>query len=102
MGQTFVKNVTNAYTGGVAWALTEKWAVSALAQYDYSIRDFLKQEFVVSRDFHDFQIEIIWEHDYSRDENRFLVGFVPKFLGRGGLKKSHLFRIEGLDPLYGP
>ncbi len=102
VGQTFVKNVTNAYTGGVAWALTEKWSVSALAQYDYSTRDFLKQEFVVSRDFHDFQIEVVWEHDYSRDENRVLVGFVPKFLGRGGLKKSHLFRIEGLDPLIGP
>lgn len=102
VGQTYVKNVTNAFTGGISWAMTPKWSVSVLAQYDYSIRDFLKQEFVVSRDFHDFQVEVLWERDYSRDEDRFILGVVPKFLGKAGARRSHLYRIEGVAPLLGP
>jgi hypothetical protein len=47
---------------------------------------------VVSRDFHDFAIEAVFEREFTRDENRFLIALVPKFLGTSGLRRSHLYR----------
>lgn len=92
VGQAKVKGVTDAFTLGMTWALTPKWSVSVLAQYDFKIHDYLTQELVVARDFHDFSIEVVYERDFTRDEHRFLVAAVPKFLGKAGLRRSHLYR----------
>ncbi|MBI3856640.1 MAG: hypothetical protein HY293_13215, partial [Planctomycetes bacterium] len=92
VGQTRVKGVTDAFSLGMTWALTPKWSVSVSGQYDFRAGEYLKQELVVSRDFHDFAVEVVFEREFTRDENRFLVAFVPKFLGKAGLRRSHLFR----------
>jgi hypothetical protein len=90
--QIRVKGVTDAVTLGTTWALTPKWSVSVSGQYDFRTGEYLRQELVVSRDFHDFAIEGVFERDFTRDENRFLVALVPKFLGTSGLHRSHLYR----------
>lgn len=92
VGQERVKGVTDAFTLGVTWALTPKWTVSVFGQYDFRGRDYLKQDLVVARDFHDFSVEGVFERDFTRSDTRFLVAFVPKFLGKAGLSRSHLFR----------
>ncbi len=92
LGQTKAKGVTDAFSLGMTWALTPKWSVSVQGQYDFRIHEYLAQELVVARDFHDFSIEVVFERDFTRDENRFLVAAVPKFLGKAGLRRSHLYR----------
>lgn len=92
VGQTKAKGVTDAFTLGLTWALTPKWSVSVLGQYDFRSHGYLTQELVVARDFHDFSIEVVFERDFTRDEHRFLVAAVPKFLGKSGLHRSHLYR----------
>ena len=94
VSQTRVKGVTDAFTVGFTWALTPKWSVSVFGQYDFDGGHYLRQELVVSRDFHDFAIEAVYEREFTRDEDRFLVAFVPKFLGKTGLRRSHLYRPE--------
>jgi hypothetical protein len=60
-------------------------------QYDFKTREYLRQELVVSRDFHDFAVEAVFEREFTRDESRFSIGFVPKFLGSAGARHSHLY-----------
>ena len=91
-GQIRVKGVTDAFTLGMTWALTPKWSVSVSGQYDFRTGQYLREEMVVARDFHDFAVEVVWERDFTRDENRFLVALVPKFLGASGQHRSHLYR----------
>jgi lipopolysaccharide assembly outer membrane protein LptD (OstA) len=91
--QMRVKGITDAFTLGTTWALTPKWSVSVSGQYDFKTGEYLRQELVVSRDFHDFAVEAVFEREFTRDENRFLVALVPKFLGSAGLRRSHLFRL---------
>jgi hypothetical protein len=81
--QTFVRGVTDAYGLTAAWQLTEKWAVSGTAQYDFRTDEYLSQGLVVSRDYHDFLLQAVVERDFGRDERRFYVTVVPKFLGSG-------------------
>jgi len=92
LGQTKEKGVTDAFSLGMTWAMTPKWSVSVQGQYDFRSHEYLSQELVVARDFHDFSIEVVFERDFTRDENRFLVAAVPKFLGKSGLRRSHLYR----------
>jgi lipopolysaccharide assembly outer membrane protein LptD (OstA) len=92
MAQTMEKGVTNAITLGMTWAVTPKWSVSILGQYDFKAGEYLRQELVLARDFHDFSIEGVFERDFTRDEHRFLVAVVPKFLGKAGLRRSHLYK----------
>jgi hypothetical protein len=92
VSQVRVKGVTDAFTLGMTWALTPKWTVSVFGQYDFRAREYLKQELVLARDFHDFSVEAVFERDFTRDENRFLVAFVPKFLGKAGSRRSHLYK----------
>ena len=96
--QTFVRGVTDAWTGGAAWALTEKWTVSLDGQYDFRTDDFLRQKAVLARDFHDFLVEAVYERDFGRDEDRFLIAFVPKFLGKSGLRRSRQYRAGAIGP----
>jgi len=96
VGQTMARGVTDAFSLGLTWALTPKWSVSVIGQYDFRIHDYLTQELVVARDFHDFSIEAVFERDFTRDENRFMVAVVPKFLGKAGLRRSHLFHQGGV------
>lgn len=100
--QTMVRGVTNAVTLGVTWSLTPKWAVSVLGQYDFRADEYLRQELVLAREFHDFSIETVLERDLSRDENRFLIAVVPKFLGKAGLRRSHLYRPGGAAGVEAP
>jgi hypothetical protein len=92
VSQERVKAVTDAFTLGMTWAITPKWTVSVFGQYDFRAGEYLKQELVVARDFHDFSVEAVYERDFTRSENRFLVAFVPKFLGQSGARRSHLYR----------
>ena len=92
VSQERVKGVTDAFTLGMTWALTPKWTVSVFGQYDFRAGEYLKQEVVLARDFHDFSVEAVYERDFTRDENRFLVAFVPKFLGKAGSRRSHLYK----------
>ena len=92
VSQTRVKGVTDAFTLGMTWAMTPKWTVSLYGQYDFKAGEYLQQEVVVARDFHDFSVEAVYERDFTRGENRFVVAFVPKFLGKAGERRSHLYR----------
>jgi lipopolysaccharide assembly outer membrane protein LptD (OstA) len=92
VGQTMSKGVTNAFSLGLTWALTPKWSISVQGQYDFQTHSYLTQELVIARDFHDFAIEGVFERDFTRDEHRFLVAVVPKFLGKAGERRSHLYR----------
>jgi len=92
VAQTMVKGVTNAFSLGLTWALTPKWSVSVMGQYDRRFGEYLQQELVLARDFHDFSIEAVFEKDFTRGDTRFLVAVVPKFLGKAGLNRSHLYR----------
>lgn len=96
VGQTFVRNVTNAVTGSVYASLTPKWGVRLEASYDYHVDQFISQEFVVSRDFHDFMLEVVGEHNFSTRDRRIYVSFVPKFFGERGLHRSHIYNKTGL------
>jgi lipopolysaccharide assembly outer membrane protein LptD (OstA) len=91
VNQARVKGVTDALTLGMTWALTPKWTVSVYGQYDFRSREYLTQELVAARDFHDFSLEAVFERDFTRGENRFMVAFVPKFLGKAGARRSHLY-----------
>ncbi len=79
---TFVLGVADAYTMGAAWELTPKWSISASAQYDFESDEFIKQGIRVSRDFHDFVLEAVFERNFARDDVKFYVTLVPKFLKR--------------------
>jgi hypothetical protein len=81
VGHTYVRGVTNAYTFGVSWELTEKWKAAATVQYDFRADAWVSQDLTVGRDFHDFVIEVVVERDFGRDEYGFHIGFIPKFLG---------------------
>jgi hypothetical protein len=80
VGQVFVFDVTNAFTFGARWKMTEKWDVAAETQYDYKTEDFINRRGAVGRDFHDFKFEAVFEEDVGRDERRFYVTFVPTFM----------------------
>ncbi len=80
VGQVFVFDVTNAFTFGARWDLTDKWRVTADAQYDYKTNDFINRKATVGRNLHDFQLEFVFEEDAGRDERRFYVTFLPTFL----------------------
>ena len=80
VGQVFVFDVTNAFTVGAKWDLTERWRVTAESQYDFKTNDFINRRAAVGRDFHDFRFEAAFEEDVGRDEKRFYVTFVPTFL----------------------
>ena len=86
VGHTYVRGLTNAYTFAASWAITEKWRVSGVLQYDFRADEYVSQDLVVARDFHDFVVELVVERDFGRDEHRFYVTFVPKFMG--GARKS--------------
>lgn len=88
VGHTFVRGVTDAYAFDLAWAITPKWSVQSTAQYDFRIDEWLSQSLVVSRDFHDFLIEVVVDRDFGRDEHRAYVNFVPKIFRRKGLFRS--------------
>ncbi len=90
--QTFYLGVTDAYAFGVTWGLTEKWAVSAAVQYDFKADEYVSQGAVVSRDFHDFLLQVVLERDFGRDEQRFYLAFVPKF---GGARLAKQFSQAG-------
>jgi len=80
VGQVFVFDVTNAFTVAAKWALTEKWGVTAEAQFDFKTDEYINRKATVSRNFHDFQFEAVFEEDVGRDERRFYITFVPTFL----------------------
>ncbi|HEY3226230.1 MAG TPA: hypothetical protein VGK61_04440 [Planctomycetota bacterium] len=80
LGQVFVFDVTNAFTVGARWNLTDKWRVTADAQFDFKTNDFISRKGSLIRDFHDFQLEVVFEEDVGRDERRFYVTFVPTFM----------------------
>lgn len=82
VAHAYVRGLTNAYTYGASWEITEKWKVSASVQYDYRVHAYVSQDLVVGRDFHDFVVEAVFERDFGRDESRFHVAFVPKFFSR--------------------
>lgn len=81
VGQTFYREITDAYSLGVSWRPDEKWTLSAGGQYDNRTGEFTYQRAVVSCDFHEFILEGVFENDVGRDEQRFFVNFVPKLLG---------------------
>jgi hypothetical protein len=76
----FVFDVTNAFTVGAQWDLTEKWHVGAEAQFDFKTDEYINRKALVGRDFHDFRFEAVFEEDAGRDEKRFYITFVPTFL----------------------
>ncbi len=80
LGQVFLINVTNAITVQAQWQVTEKWRVNAGVQYDYEAEEFIGRRLTVTRDLHDFLLEVIFEEDVGRDEKKFYVTFVPTFL----------------------
>lgn len=87
-GQTFVKGVTDALSGGASWSLTPKWSVAGFVQYDIRTDEFLSQSVVVARDYHDFLLQAVVERDAGRDERRFYITVVPKFLGIVGSRMA--------------
>ena len=89
-GHMFVRGVTDAWSGGVAWVLTPKWSAGVAAQYDFSIEEYISQNLVLSRDFHDFLLQRVVERDFARDDDRVYVTFVPKFLSLGSRFKSSM------------
>ncbi len=82
VGEVFVKNVTTAFTMGLDWQITEKWRVQASGQYDFELDKFLNWRAVLTRDFHDFNVELVAEVDETRDERRVYVTAYPKFIRR--------------------
>lgn len=79
--RTFVRGLTDAYSISGSWSVTEKWMAAATAQFDVRTDKYTSQSLLVSRDYHDFMLQAVVEHDFGRDERRFYVTFVPKFLG---------------------
>lgn len=88
IGSTFIRDITNAWTGSLNWQIAEKWYVSVAVSYDFRTDDFIDQTYVLGRDFHDFILEGVFENDEGRDDRRFYVTLVPKFLGSRGLSSS--------------
>ncbi len=82
VGEIFLKDVTTALSGSLKWQITEKWAIDVSAQYDFEADTFLKRRLQLSRDFHDFLFEVVYEDNESRDERKFYVTLVPKLLKR--------------------
>ncbi len=80
VGNTYVRDVTNAYTAGLAMRIAEKWTVSLRTQYDFRAGAFTQQQIVVGRDLHDFILEVSLENNPGRDERRVFFAIVPKFL----------------------
>ena len=80
LGQVFIFDVTNAFTFGARWNITEKWRVTADSQFDYKTNDFISRKGSIVRDLHDFQLGFTFEEDLGRDERKFYFTFVPSFL----------------------
>ncbi|MHC4605926.1 MAG: LPS assembly protein LptD [Planctomycetota bacterium] len=79
--QTLVRDVSNTVTGAVVWRPSEKWTLSGSMTYDYEREEHVWRRIVVGRDLHDFILEAYFERNEVRDDTRFYVTFVPKFLG---------------------
>jgi hypothetical protein len=84
---TFVQGIADAYTFSVSWGLTPKWSILGSAQYDFEADEFTGQSLRVTRDFHDFLVEGVVERDFTRDDFRYYVTVVPKFLGADASQK---------------
>ncbi|HYE97853.1 MAG TPA: hypothetical protein VEJ18_03035, partial [Planctomycetota bacterium] len=84
----FVTGVTEAWGGTLTWALTPKWSFGVGVQYDFRIDEYISQDLVVTRDYHDFVLQGVFERDFGRDDERFYVTFVPKFLSLGSRMKA--------------
>ncbi len=87
-GHTFVRGVTDAWSAQVAWAVTPKWSAAVSVQYDFKVEEYISQNLVLSRDFHDFLLQLVVERDFARDDERVYLTFVPKFLSLGSKFKS--------------
>jgi hypothetical protein len=84
----FVRGVTDAWSGSLSWAMTPKWSVGAAIQYDFQTKEPISQNLVMSRDLHDFLLQLVVERDFGRDDDRVYVAIVPKFLSLGSRFKS--------------
>ncbi|MBI2932752.1 MAG: LPS assembly protein LptD [Planctomycetes bacterium] len=82
VGEVFVKDLTTAFTVGLKWQMTERWRVDATGQYDFESDEFLNWRAVLTRDFHDFNVEVVAEANETRDERRFYITAYPKFIRR--------------------
>ncbi|HEX7899308.1 MAG TPA: hypothetical protein VF950_16195 [Planctomycetota bacterium] len=87
-GHMFVRGVTDAWSGQVAWAMTPKWSVGAAVQYDFRTDEVISENLVLSRDLHDFLLQLVVERDFGRDDDRVYFAIVPKFLSLGSKFKS--------------
>jgi hypothetical protein len=84
----FVRGVTDAWSGTVTWAMTPKWSVGAAVQYDFRSNEAISEHLVISRDLHDFLLQLVVERDFGRDDDRVYLALVPKFLSLGSKFKS--------------
>ncbi len=81
-GGTYVRGVTNAWSASLRANLGEKWSLQATVQYDFDAEAYTEQKLVVGRDFHDFVVQGVFENDEGRNEQKYYVTVVPKFLER--------------------
>lgn len=94
-GHMSVRGVTDAWSGSVTWSMTPKWAVGASTQYDFRTEESISQNLVLSRDLHDFLLQVVVERDFGRDDDRVYVAIVPKFLSLGSKFKSAIPQTSG-------
>jgi hypothetical protein len=83
-GQILVRGVTDAWHGDLRLKIAEKWELAGGVQFDFRADRFVSQYLVVSRDFHDFILQLVAERDFRRDDETLYVTLVPKFLRVGG------------------
>lgn len=80
--QRFVNGTTKGTTYGGQLRIADAWSFSATTLYDYRLKEYVKYSTDLTRDFHDFLLDVGFESDRARDERRFLVAITPKFLGK--------------------
>ncbi len=90
-GHNFVEGVTSALSLGVKWQATEKWKIAWEEQYDFERGVFLSSRLGLTRDMHDFQIEVYADLDEGKDDYTvgFMVAPAKKLRGRESFLDSY-------------
>ncbi|MCC6737915.1 MAG: LPS assembly protein LptD [Planctomycetia bacterium] len=75
--QQYVHALTGTLGVGFDWRLSEKWTVSGETEYDFRNRRWLKHEYGLRRNMHDFDLELRVRYDDGREEFSASIGLIP-------------------------
>lgn len=74
----YLEEISNSVTFGMNWRATPKWTLRATETYDFDKQLFTQHTFGVSRDLHDFVLDLEARYDRQKDDLTIAFLFYPK------------------------